>query len=273
VNETNSKKKSLEVEEILRLLACSDLRSSLAKALRDGKKMTLTELSDHVGASSPAAVHALGALGKEHVTRQDEKRNYLLTNIGEIVTRKFEEINVAITALSQNMDFWLNHDLSDIPKHLLDKIECLADSSVLSSTPTDVFKTFNTLYTLLGDAKEVRSISPIFVEDLTMQFVKLVNKNIDIELIFTPDVLDATLKKADRKELEKALKKNLKLFQLEPKLNFALTVSDYFLTLAFFRPDGIFDWSTTLLSYSPDALKWGRELFAYCVEKAEPVFL
>jgi predicted transcriptional regulator len=273
VDETNAKIKDKEVEEILRLLACSDLRKNLAEALRDGKKMTLSELSERVGASSPAAVHALRELGKEQITHQDEKRNYSLTNIGEIIVRKLEEINLTITTLSQNRQFWLEHDLSYIPKHVLDKIGYLTDSNVLSSTPTDLFKTFSTFYTLLGNAKEIRGFSPFFVEDLTAQFVQLVAKNIEIELIFTPDVLDATLKSADRNELQKALKKNLKLFKLEPQLNFALTVTDYFLSLAFFKPHETFDWSKMLLSYSPDALKWGQELFAYYVEKAEPVTL
>jgi predicted transcriptional regulator len=273
VNETNSKIENVEVEQILRLLSCSDLRNNLAQALRNGKKMTLSELSEHVGASSPACVHALRELTKEHITSQDEKHNYLLTNIGEIITRKFEEINVSITALSQNREFWLNHDLSAIPKHLLDKISCLADSSVLSSTPTDLFKTFSTFYTLLGNAKEIRGFSPFFIEDLTNQFLKLVAKGIDIELIFTPDVLDATLRAAPRKELEEALKENLKIFKLEPQLNFASTVTDYFLSLAFFKPHETFDWSNMLLSYSPEALQWGQELFAYYVEKAEPVIL
>ncbi len=273
MNETNSKKKNTEVEQILRLLSCSDLRNNLAQALRNGKKMTLSELSEHVGASSPACVHALRELTKEHVTRQDEKRNYLLTNIGEIVTRKFAEVNATITALSEHREFWLDHDLSDIPKPLLDKIGCLADSTILSSPATDLFSVFNTFFMLLGNSKEIRGISPFFVEDLTIQFIKLVDKNIDVKLIVTPGVLDAILRTADRKELENAVKKNLKLFKIESQPNIAATVADYFLLLGFFRPDGQFDWSHGLLSYSPDALAWGQELYAYYVEKAEPVIL
>jgi predicted transcriptional regulator len=273
MDEADPKTKSQEVEEVLRLLACSDLRNNLAKALGDGKKMTLSELSEHVGASSPACVHALRELGKEHVIHQDEKRNYSLTNIGEIVTRKFQELNAAIVTLLQNREFWLDHDLSDIPKHLLDKIGSLADSTVLTSSPTDLFKSFTTLYTLLQNSKEIHGVSPIFTPDMTTQFVKLVEKDIDIKLIFTPEVLDATLQSADRKELENALKGKLKLFKIESQPNFACTVTDYFFILGFFRPDGSFDWSNALLSYTPDALEWGKELFAYYVEKTERVIL
>ena len=273
VNNSNSETKSIEVEQILRLLSCSDLRNNLAQALRNGKKMTLSELSESVGASSPACVHALRELTKEQVTHQDEKRNYLLTSIGEIVTRKFTEINATITALLQQREFWLDHDLNDIPEHLLDKIGYLADSAVLTSTPEDLLKSFSALFTLLQNSNQVRAISPIFAEEMTAQFAKLIEKNVDIELIFTPAVLDATLESGDREELAGALKKNLKIFKIESQPNFALTVTDYFVMLAFFRPDGSFDWSNALLSYSPDALEWGRELFAYYVEKTEPVSL
>jgi predicted transcriptional regulator len=273
MNDTETKVDKQAVHEILRLLTCSDLRKNLAEALREGKKLTLSELSEHIGASSPASVHALRELGKEHLIHQDEKRNYSLTNIGEIVVRKLEEIDLAILTLSHDRQFWLDHDLSDIPKSLLDKVGYLADSTVLTSTPTDLFKSFSTLYMLLQNSKEIRAISPIFADDMTTQFAKLAAKNVDIELILTPGVLDATLRTADKKELEKALKKNLKLFKIERQPNFASTVTDYFFILGFFRPEGSFDWSNALLSYTPDALEWGKELFTYYVEKTEPVIL
>ena len=272
VDDTEKKVDKQAVHDILRLLACSYLRKNLTETLREGKKLTLSELSEHVGASSPAAVHALRELGKADLVHQDEKRNYSLTNIGEIVVRQLDEIELAILTLSRDGQFWLDHDLSDIPKPLLDKIGYLADSTLITSTPTDLFKSFSTLYMLLRNSKEIRAISPIFADDMVNQFTKLAAKNIDIELIFTPGVLEATLRTADKEELEKALEKNLKLFKIELQPNFACTVTDYFFILGFFK-DGSFDWSNALLSYTPEALEWGKELFTYYVEKTEPVIL
>jgi predicted transcriptional regulator len=273
MSDSEAKEDKQAVHKILHLLACSDLRKSLAETLRGGKSMTLSQLSEQVGASSPAAVHALRELAKEHLTYQDEKRNYLLTNIGEIVMRKLEGTNATINALSKNRQFWLEHDISGIPKNLLDKIGSLADSEVLSATPTDLFKTFSTFYMLLGNAREIHGVSPIFVEDLTNQFIKLVAKDIKVELVVAPEVLDAIIRSVDRKELEEALSTNLKLFKIEPQPTVAFTVTDYFLSLSFFRQDESFDWSNDLLSYSSDSLEWGQELFEYYVEKSEPVIL
>ncbi|MGZ4928848.1 MAG: helix-turn-helix transcriptional regulator [Halobacteriota archaeon] len=273
MDDTETKEEKQAVHEILRLLACSDLRKNLAEALREGKKLTLSELSEQVGASSPAAVHALRELGKEGLIRQDERRNYSLTNIGEIVIRKSDEINLAILALVHNKNFWLEHDLSGLPTNLLDRVACLADGTVLISTPTDLFKVFSTFYMGLENAKEIRGVSPIFIEELTNQFVKLVGKDIKVELVVTTDVLDQILKTADQAELKKALKTNLKLFKIGYRPSVAFTVTDYFLQLGFFRQDGTYDWSNDLLTYGAEALEWGRDLFSYYVKQTEPVVL
>jgi predicted transcriptional regulator len=269
MKEDETKGEKQVTHKILQLLACSDLRKSLAEALRDGKSLALSQLSEEVGASSPAAVHALRELAKEHLTHQDEKRNYALTNIGEIVMRKMEEINEAISVLSRNRQFWLEHDLSGIPNSLLDKIGCLEEAEVIFSTPTDLFKIVSTFNVLIGNAKEVRGVSPLFTEDMPTTFIKLVAKGIDIKLVVTPEVLDAVLERADRSELKKALQGNLKFFKIERPLSIAFTVTDYFMELGFFRPDGTYDWSNELLSYSEDSLSWGRKLFQYYVEQAE----
>jgi predicted transcriptional regulator len=273
MNDNETKGEKGVTHKILQLLACSDLRKSLAEALRDGKSLALSQLSEEVGASSPAAVHALRELSKEHLTHQDEKRNYALTNIGEIVMRKLEEANVTINVLTKNRQFWLEHNLSGLPVDLLDKIACLEEAEVISSTPTDLFKIVQTFYVLLDNAKEVRGLSPIFTEDMTTNFLKSVEKGVDIELVVTSEVLDAVMKNTDRAELKKALQGNLKLFTIKQQPLVAFTVTDYFFELGFFRLDGSYDWSNELLCYSEDSIKWGRKLFQYYVEQAEVVVL
>ncbi len=117
-------------------------------------------------------MHALRELAKENLTYQDEQRNYLLTNIGEIVMRKLEETNVSNQRALKKQAFWLEHDLSGIPISLLDKIGCLEDSEVISSTPTDLFKIVSTFYMLLENAKEIRGVSPIFIRR-TLRLISL----------------------------------------------------------------------------------------------------
>jgi predicted transcriptional regulator len=269
MNDTETKEEEQAVHKILQLLACSNLRQHLAEALRDGKSLTLSQLSEQAGASSPAAVHALRELAKENLTHQDEHRNYVLTNIGEIVMRKLEEINVAITVLTKNRQFWLEHDLNGIPISLLDRIGALKGAEVISSTPTDLFKIVSTFYMLLENAKEIRGVSPIYNEELFTNFVKMVAKGINIELVISHEVLDAVLKDADRAELKEALTSNLKFFVVERQPSVAFTVTDYFMELGFFRPDGTYDWSNELLCYSESSLSWGRQLFQHYVEQAE----
>ena len=269
MNDTGKREEKKGVHRILQILACSDLRKSLAEALRNGESLTLSQLSERVGASSPAAVHALRELAKEHVTYQDEKRNYLLTNIGEIVMRKLEDINKGLNALSKHRQFWLEHDLSGIPNNLLDRIGCLEDSEVISSTTTDLFKVISIYNMLLENAKQVRGVTPFFTEDMPASFQKMMAKGGDTELVFTSEVLDAVLEHVDRSLLKEALQTNLKFFTIERAPSVAFTVTDYFMSIGFYRHDGAYDWSKEILSYSEDSLSWGSSLFQYYVEQAQ----
>jgi predicted transcriptional regulator len=108
---------------------------------------------------------------------------------------------------------------------------------------------------------------------MPVSFIKLVAKGGDIELIFTPEVLDAVLKHVDRSELKKALQTNLKFFTIEQPPSFAFTVTDYFMDMGFFRHDGTYDWSKELLSYSESSLSWGRKLYQYYRDQAKLLVL
>ena len=158
MDDTEKKVDKQAVHDILRLLACSDLRKNLTETLREGKRLTLSELSEHVGASSPAAVHALRELGKADLVHQDEKRNYSLTNIGEIVVRQLDEIELAILTLSRDGQFWLDHDLSDIPKPLLDKIGYLADSTLIKYSHRSLQVFFYALYAASEFQRDTRHL-------------------------------------------------------------------------------------------------------------------
>ena len=246
--------------ELLRLLICSDLRKKLLLALKNGTT-SLAGLRQATGASSTAAIHALRELEKERLTFQDGKRNYLLTSSGKIVALHVESFVQTVNVITQFGKFWLEHDLSGIPEDSLKNIGYLQESQVLTSMPTDVFNAFSTFITLLEDAKVIRGVAPVFAPDLLDVYAELAAKGIPIELVVTREVLENMLELADRSALKDQLKENLRLFVIKQNPKTAFTVTDYFFMVGLFRLDGSYDYSDELLSYSNDALRWGRELF------------
>jgi predicted transcriptional regulator len=250
----------LNDSELLRLLICSDLRKKLLLALKNDTTQ-LAGLREATGASSTAAIHALRELEKEHLTYQDGKRNYLLTSSGKIVALHVESFVQTISVITQFGKFWREHDLSGIPEDALKSIGCLQESQILTSKPTDVFNAFSTFIALLEEAKVVRGVAPVFTPDLLGTYAQLAAKGTPIELVVTHEVLENVLEFVDRSPLTSALAENLRLFAIKRNPKTAFTVTDYFLMIGLFRFDGSYDYSDELLSYSKDAIGWGRELF------------
>jgi len=123
--------------------------------------------------------------------------------------------------------------------------------------------------TLLGDAKVIRGVAPVFTPDLLHIYAELAAKGIPIELVVTREVLENVLELADRSPRKNQLKANLKLFVIKQNPKTAFTVTDYFLMVGLFRFDGSYDNSDQLLSYSNDSIEWGRELFDYYVRASK----
>jgi predicted transcriptional regulator len=260
-----------DAAEIIRLLVCSDLRRNLVLTLHNGAA-SLSDLRQHVGVSSTAAIHALRELERDHVTSQDGRRHYALTNIGKILALKLERLTKAANVLTEHNAFWLEHDLSGIPATHLADVGCLEESYILTSTSTDLFKVYSTFTTLVENAKEIKGISSILIPDMINVFSTLGPKAQPVELIVTSDVFDKMRELVDRQELRRALEEgNLRLFSLKENPKIGLTVTDYFLSLGLFRGDGMYDYSHDLLSYSAQAIEWGTRLFDHYAAASEEV--
>ncbi len=260
------------IAEMMKLLICSDLRKNLILSLRNGPA-ALADLRNETGVSSTAAIHALRELERDHLTQEDEKRRYALTNIGKIIASKLDDLAKTITVLNAHTDFWLEHDLSDIPESFVQTFGCLHDSFLVTSTATDVTKVFETFATFLDNSREIKGLTAMFFPELITTFVRLVSKGVASELIVTRAVLDKILELSDLDELKQALKQNLKLRVIEQNPKIAFTVTDYFLSIGLFRYDGMYDMANDLLSYNEEALDWGNKLFDYYTSLSEPVVL
>ena len=64
----------------------------------------------------------------------------MLTNMRKIITRISINCMDTVETLNKLESFWLEHDLSFIPGHLLDKLGQLNDPRIISGTPVLVFK-------------------------------------------------------------------------------------------------------------------------------------
>lgn len=153
----------------------------------------------------------------------------------------------------------------------MEKIGCLKDSELYTDTEVDIFKVHSNFINLLKDAKEIKGVSPIFVPEFTSLFEELIlKKNVNVNLIIKKDIQ----KKIDSEIMQKLLDINnpsFNLYVLEDDIKAAFTVTDYFLSVGFFRLDGVYDYSNDLINYNEKAIAWGNELFKYYVRRATKI--
>ena len=252
-------------KDTLSLAVCSALRRGILICLKEGKK-PLRDLRAELGVSSTTAIHALRELEKNNLVFQDEDRDYALTKIGEIIALKLVDFVEAIDVLKKHERFWLEHDLSGIPPHLLEKIGWLQDSTLIEAPVTDIFKVDSIYIELLKIVREVRGISSIFDPSHPKIFGKLLRRGVDIQLILTKEILEKTIETSNAEIIQS---KNLVIYTLKSPLKIGITVTDKFLSLGLYHVDGPYDYSRDLLGYDKRAIDWGNELFEYYRKRAE----
>ena len=237
----------------------------MSSLLREEKK--LSTLREELGSSGSTIIHALKDLEAMNLTQQTDKA-YRLTSLGVMEAMLIEEASSAVKVFEKYQDFWLQHDVSGIPSHLLPRIGALQDSALIQDNSMALDRVHLTFQQLLLTSRRVWGVSPIFHSDYVGAFQRLLSEGATVELILTSGVLDKTLTLADTGQIiDYIMKDKLRIF-LTNELKIALTVTENSFSMGFFTKDGKYDYSVDLVSNSPKAIKWGEEIFKHHLKDA-----
>jgi len=260
-------------DNVLRMLMASSVRYRVLLALSEGPK-TLGEIHEIVGSTKSTISHALGDLMDERLITQDsETKEYRLTNLGYMVFLQMRNITEALEVIRKFEDFWLTHDLSGIPEELLIQIGDLKDSELHTITPEYLKLPHEVYMELIRTSKWIRGVSPILFSDYPEEFLNIAfGEDVDIELITTTAVYEKLVELSSPEAVEKVQNlPNVRLYIIDENPRVAFTVTDNFLSLGLFLPDGTYDMTNDLISTSERAKNWGLELFEHYKRKARRV--
>ena len=260
-------------ENMLKMLMSSGIKYRIVVALSGGPR-SLGELHGMVGSTKSTISHALSDLMDENLVFQDpENKKYGLTNIGYLVYLQIRNVTEALETIRKFEDFWLNHDLSGIPSELLLQIGDLKDCELHVTTPDYLRLPHEVYMELIKTSKWIRGVSPILFSDYPGEFLDLAfGKDVDIEIITTKKVYKRLIELARPEEVERVRDlPNVRLYVIEEDPKVAFTVTDNFLSLGLFFPNGTYDMMTDMMGRSERAKKWGLELFEYYKRNSERV--
>ncbi|MFH2111656.1 MAG: winged helix-turn-helix domain-containing protein [Candidatus Bathyarchaeota archaeon] len=245
----------------------SQLKLDILTSLLRGEKK-LSTLREELGSSGSTIIHALTDLETLKLTEQ-AGRHYRLTPLGVIEAHLIEEASSTVEVLEKFRDFWLRHDITAIPSHLLRRIGALRDSTMIQDDSTELDRVHITFKQLLLSSRRVRGVSPIFHSDFIGAFQLLLSEGATVDLILSRGVLDKTLTLADTRQILNYIEKDRLRIFVADELRVALTVTENSFSMGFFSLNGEYDYSRDLVSNSRRAIEWGDELFQHFLKDAE----
>ena len=250
----------------LKAFTRSAVRTKVMLCLLEGE-LNAGELEKKMGFRATTILHSLKELSEEKlVTKRD--RGYQLTNIGRIQALILEELIGTIVVLDRHWDFWMTHDLSDIPVKLQMNLGMLVQSQLIKSDPTSLLKSHEYFLAELMRSKEIHGVSPIIAPGHTEVISKAVENGARVELILTHAVFSAVLK--DHLDLLKRLLKsdNFRLYIIKKDIKIAFTVTDSIISLGLYRLDDGYDLVNDLFCEGETSHAWGMELFDYYLNQS-----
>jgi len=255
----------MKTKGLLNFILSSEKRRDTMFLLLD-KPNTVYNLKIHFGVKAPEIIPRLRELeSKNLIYREGDK--YHLTTFGKVAANKVKPLVDAFKVIDANEKFFIEHDLSSIPKKLLERIDELGKCSTIESNADDVSATHRAIFDNISKSRPIIGISPIFDTSYPQFFTSLAQKKIPISIIIAEHVFDK-IKRDYSKELRTFLSlDNARLYTIK-EAGIAFIVTDTFTAFSLHHRNGEFDALTSLMSFEPSAIKWGEELFEYYREKS-----
>ena len=246
----------------IKYILTSTMRSKLLLTMYNGPK-NLEELRNELEKPSATILHGLKELETINLIKKVQKQ-YQLTSSGFLLATNMIKLIENWASISNDVSFWNNHTLEDIPEEFLKNMHLLKDATYVKSTTSELSNAFNRYVKLISNSDELKIIMPIYSENHFKHIIELLdnNKLKYLELIVSKDILNSIeLNETFKKSLLK--NKKVKIICIEKNLKLFLTYSKEFMSLTLFFKDGHYDDSQILIGESKNARKWGANIIDY----------
>lgn len=236
----------------------SENRLSILHSLKAGE-MKFTKLADEIDMTSPEASRQLNRLLAVNLIRKDSDGNYSLTPFGDLVVSCIPNIE----SIAKNSDFFLDHDTSPIPTHLLQRIDCLSNGEVLRG----VFVLVNRMTNLFD---EIQEYSYYLSDDFPRFYLPAIEKKLEVGVKFRA-IYPKTLLDELWQELDPGIRSRIE-FRMLDEIRLVVNITDRFSLIAFPDFDGKIDRDLTIIGHDEEFRKWCSEVFENYWEKATPYY-
>jgi len=150
------------------------VRTKLLLNLMGGGKNTGI-LEKELGIRGTTILHSIKDMTENDLIKKSSSGEYSLTNIGMIQASILSDMVSSIVVIEQHRDFWLNHDISGIPKELQKRIGMLGRSQIITSDVESPLKSLEYFTTELAKSRDIHGVSPLIAPGFTELMTSLIN--------------------------------------------------------------------------------------------------
>lgn len=232
----------------------SESRLAILKAL-EKEPLKFTQIATIIDATSPEASRQLNRLFKSSLISKDIEGCYSLTSLGRLVASSIPNLEI----IAQKSDFFLHHDTSAIPPHLLRELDAFEGAEEVHGVFTVVNKTTQLF-------EEIHEYAWYLTDNFPHFFMPLVEKKLDEGVSFrviSPWKLgEGFLSEDFLSDLPEKILKAIEIRSID-ELRIIVNVNDRFGMLALPGPDGKIDRDYVLIGYGSRFKDWCKSVFEY----------
>lgn len=227
----------------------SESRLVILKAL-EKEPLKFTRLTAIIDATSPEASRQLNRLFKGNLVCKDTEGYYSLTSFGKLVVSSIPNLEI----IAQRSDFFLRHDISSIPPHLLREFDAFKGVEAVQG----VFELVNKTAQLF---EEIHEYAWYLTDSYPRFFIPRIEKKLDEGVSFRV-IYPRNLGESLMSNLPERVLKAMETRSID-EVKIVINVSDRFGLLALPGLDGKIDRDDVLIGYESKFKDWCRSVFEY----------
>ncbi len=249
----------------------SELKLKILLSLLNGEKK-ISELRFDAETRDTTILHVLQEFADLNLTTKAQGQ-YKLSTLGIIEAKILKEFISTGEVVEKFKDFWLSHNVDDIPDHLLQNLGALKDSQLVKTKALELGIVHQTFIETIKSSKRIKGISPIFHPDFVSLFGQLLEQGSKIELVVSSDVLSRISSFVDLGLVGKYLSEDKLRVFIKDNLKVALSLTESSFSLGLFDLSGTYDDNMDLRSNSVEAINWGERLFENTIKNSQRIGL
>lgn len=255
-----------DLTDDLQFLAKSEIRLKILREL-DKRPMTVKELARNTKMNYSTVSNNVNKLLKHNHVKK-EKTYYHIKPLSAFYFKTLMDFKTSVDLITDFNDLWFRHNIDQLSLDSIENINDLENSTLIETTPIDIYKTHNTIKTQVIESENIRAIFPYLHPEYPELLENILKDGGRVELILPKSIFRETMLKIDENLRKRAMRYGkLRVYVMNNNLKLYLTICDESMSLGLFKNDGSFDQNRILVSEDEKSIDWACNLFEHIQNK------